>query len=280
MNRIVTAVVLGIATSVVQPAFADQIPGSQTKVANWSIAAYDKNSKFSHCAMSAPYVSGITMLFSVSGNYTWRLGWTHPSWQFSKDQSVDITVFVDEAGPFYLKATAVSKAVAVAELPAKAAVFDVMRKGYLMTVHAVGNVYKFKLDGTFAALTEILSCAERYSTNVASAPLAPPPAAVKPESQYAACKALAAWAELHPEIIVLYLFGSHARGEAHAGSDLDLAFELADPRAWESDEVVLIDRRERWRRELSSLTGSYVRDLYLRNDPNISGPFKEIYRRS
>jgi predicted nucleotidyltransferase len=99
----------------------------------------------------------------------------------------------------------------------------------------------------------------------------------QPES---ACKTLAVWAALHPEVIALYLFGSHAKGAAHAGSDLDLAFELEDPRAMESAEVVLITRRDRWRRELSALTGSYVRDLYLRNDPNISGPFKEIYRRA
>jgi len=178
MKRILSAVML-FAASAGQSAFADQIPGSQTKVANWYIGAYEQNSKFSHCAMSTPYLSGITMAFSVSGDYSWRVGWGHPSWQFSKGQTVDIVVFVDGAGPFYLKATAVNKELALAELPAKAAVFDVMRKGYLMTVHAVGNVYKFNLDGTYAALTEILSCAERYSTSVASAPLAPPPA-VKP----------------------------------------------------------------------------------------------------
>jgi predicted nucleotidyltransferase len=92
-------------------------------------------------------------------------------------------------------------------------------------------------------------------------------------------KTLAEWAALHPEVIALYLFGSHAKGTVHAGSDLDLAFELEDPRSWESEETVMIAKREQWRRELSVLTGSYVRDLYLRSDPNISGPFKEIYRR-
>jgi hypothetical protein len=90
-------------------------------------------------------------------------------------------VFVDSAGPYYLKATALSKDVAVAELPAQGAAFDVMRKGYLMTVHAVGNTYKFNLDGTYAALTEIVNCASRYSGAVANAappaPMVPPNAA-------------------------------------------------------------------------------------------------------
>jgi hypothetical protein len=181
MKRVLIAIASSVAVLASQSAFADQIPGSQTKVANWSIGAYDREGKFSHCAMATGYNSGITMLYSVSGNYTWRVGWTHPSWNFSKDQSVDIVVFVDSAGPYYLKATATSKNLALAELPAKGEVFDVMRKGYLMTVHAVGNTYKFNLDGTYAALTEIVNCAGRYSGAIANtappAPMVPPNAA-------------------------------------------------------------------------------------------------------
>jgi hypothetical protein len=180
MKRALIALALSVTAFAGQSAFADQIPGSQTNVANWSVGAYAKEGKFSHCAMSATYNSGITMLYSVSGNYTWRVGWTHPSWNFSKDQSVDIVVFVDSAGPYYLKATALSKDVAVAGLPAQGAALDVMRKGYLMTVHAVGNTYKFNLDGTYAALTEIVNCASRYSGAVANA--APPAPMVPPNA--------------------------------------------------------------------------------------------------
>jgi hypothetical protein len=181
MKQIFIALALGVIALLGQSAFADQIPGSQTRVANWSVGAYDSEGKFSHCAMSTAYNSGITMLYSVSGNYTWRVGWAHQSWNFSKDQSVDIVVFVDSAGPFYLKATAINKQLALAELPANGAVFDVMRKAYLMTVHAVGNTYKFNLDGTYAALTEIVNCASRYSGVAANrpppAPMVPPNAA-------------------------------------------------------------------------------------------------------
>jgi hypothetical protein len=157
-----------------QYAFADQIPGSTTVVAAWQIGAYDDGGRFSHCAMSTPYVSGITMYFSVSGNFSWRVGWSHKAWNFTKGQGVDLALFVDGAGPFNLHAVAVTKDLAIAELPTKAAVFDLMRKGYRMTVQAVGNTYAFNLDGTFAALTETLACASRYS-GVAAAPLSPPP---------------------------------------------------------------------------------------------------------
>jgi len=92
-------------------------------------------------------------------------------------------------------------------------------------------------------------------------------------------KALVSWAKGHPEIVALYIFGSHAKGKAHAGSDLDLAFELSLTADAASEETVLIVKRDGWRRELLTVTGSYVRDLYLRHEPNISGPFREIYRR-
>jgi hypothetical protein len=167
------------------PARAELIAGSRATVAGWDINAFksDSTGKFSHCAMSAPYKSGITMYFSVSGDFTWRVGWSHPAWQFKEGQSVDISVYVDDTGPFNLKATAIGKDMALAELPARSSVFDLMRKGYRMMVYAAGNKYGFNLDGTYAALTEILNCASRH-TRVASAPQTPstPPPTLVPNS--------------------------------------------------------------------------------------------------
>lgn len=151
---------------------ADLIPGSRTIVAGWSMGAYEHKGKFSHCAMSATYNSGITMVFSVSDDYSWRVGWGHEAWRFKTGQGVDLTLFVDNVGPLSLRADATTESLAVAELPAKAALFDLMRKGNRMTVRALGNSYAFKLDGTYAALAEILNCTGRYA-GVPAAPLAP-----------------------------------------------------------------------------------------------------------
>lgn len=144
------------------PAKADLIPGSRATIGGWSLSAHDRAGKFSHCAISAPYKSGIRMLFSVSGNQSWRVGWTHESWRFTKGQSVDLTLLVDNAGPFPLKAVAATENLALAELPAREELFDVMRKGNRMTVRAMGNTYAFNLDGTYAALSEVLNCTARY----------------------------------------------------------------------------------------------------------------------
>lgn len=41
--------------------------------------------------------------------------------------------------------------------------------------------------------------------------------------------AIVEWAEKHPEIKRVYLYGSRARGDHHAGSDIDLAIEMDAP---------------------------------------------------
>jgi hypothetical protein len=168
---------------------ADLIPGSRVTIGGWSLSAHDRAGRFSHCAISAPYKSGIRMLFSVSGDQSWRVGWTHESWRFTKGQTVDLTLLVDNAGPFPLKAVAATENLALAELPAKEELFDVMRRGNRMTVRAMGNTYAFNLDGTYAALTEVLNCTARYGgsgtppgtsasavTSPPSAPVPSPPA--------------------------------------------------------------------------------------------------------
>jgi hypothetical protein len=144
-------------------------------IAGWDIGAYDRNGRFSHCAMSSLYRSGITMVFSVSGDYTWRVGWAHDAWSFNKGQSVVVDVYVDGVGPITLRANAVTAKLALAELPPKAALFDLLRRGNRMTVHAGGSNYAFNLDGTYAALTETLRCAERYEAVASSAPTSPMP---------------------------------------------------------------------------------------------------------
>lgn len=166
----IVSLVLGV-----QAAWADLIPGSKNNIAGWDIGAYTRGDRFSHCAMSTLYRSGITMVFSVSGDYTWRVGWAHDSWSFSKGQSVPVDIFVDNIGPITLRANAVNDKLALAELPPKAALFDLIRRGNRMTVRAGGANYAFNLDGTYAALTETLACAERYEAIASSSPKTPMP---------------------------------------------------------------------------------------------------------
>jgi len=59
-----------------------------------------------------------------------------------------------------------------------------------------------------------------------------------------------------------YEYGLGSPGvEAHVGCDIDLAFELEDPRGSHPDR-----EPQAVRHDLSALTGFHVRDLYLRSD--------------
>jgi hypothetical protein len=152
---------------------AKDVPGSVTSVAGWRLAAYTHEStgKFSHCAISAPYRSGISMLFAVSDNFSWRVGWVHEGWHLQIGQSVEIELYFDGSGPYRVTAKATTNRLVLAELASTAAIFDAFRKGYVLTVRALGNRYAFNLDGTYAALTEVVDCTRRY----ANAPSTTPP---------------------------------------------------------------------------------------------------------
>lgn len=160
---------------------AAPIAGSQHLVGNWRIGAYtfDNTGGFSHCAASATYRSGISMVFALSGNHTWRIGWTHPNWVLTKGQRLDIALHVDGGPANWVTAVAVSQTIAYAELPANAALFDLFRRGYHLTVTAQGNRYEFNLEGTYAALTELGACIAAYGSAGqppnAPAGTAPPP---------------------------------------------------------------------------------------------------------
>lgn len=186
MRLVALIVSLGVfATVLIGPsAKAEYIKNSKTTIEGWDIRAFtsDSTGEFSHCAVSSAYRSGVMMFFSVSGSGTWWVGWIHPEWHFQKDQAVDISVHVDDSGPYDLPAVAISKETAAAELSPQSSVLDVLRRGSRLTVHAAGNKYAFNLDGTSAALTAVLACTGRYA-GVSSVPAPPtPPASLVPST--------------------------------------------------------------------------------------------------
>jgi predicted nucleotidyltransferase len=59
---------------------------------------------------------------------------------------------------------------------------------------------------------------------------------------------LALWASTKPTIRALYVFGSYAAGTAHAGSDLDLAFDFT---GIDEADAELITNAASWKAELT-----------------------------
>jgi hypothetical protein len=161
MSRVLIAfVVFATISGGLAPAMAGPIAGSKTMAGHWEVYAFEQDGRFSHCAMSAVYKSGMTMYFSISSELTWRVGWSHPEWKSLKNHSSDIAAYVDDNGPYILKAVAANNGFVAADLPDP--LYHALFKGDVMSIQKDGNTYKFSLSEMYAAFNEILNCVERH----------------------------------------------------------------------------------------------------------------------
>jgi hypothetical protein len=69
-------------------------PISPVNVGNWRGGSYtnDSTGKFSHCAVSASYRSGMIFSVAVGIVYSWRFGFTNNAWRLSSFGSVRSTL--------------------------------------------------------------------------------------------------------------------------------------------------------------------------------------------
>jgi predicted nucleotidyltransferase len=75
-------------------------------------------------------------------------------------------------------------------------------------------------------------------------------------------EALKLWASNEPELSRVWIYGSHASGNASAESDLDIAVKVT-PRAGESAYDVFVCSAEAWRSKLSVRVTPHTLDLKL-----------------
>ena len=97
MRLLFATIVFGAALMSCTLARAELVNGTQFQSGAWKGAAYtsDSDGRFSHCAMSTDYQSGISMFFAISANYTWRLGWSSKSWNLNVGQTYGVVLNVD-----------------------------------------------------------------------------------------------------------------------------------------------------------------------------------------
>ncbi|TXL80455.1 hypothetical protein FHP25_05365 [Vineibacter terrae] len=175
MKRAALAIALLVGVLVTLPARAESIAGSTFASGNWRGAAFEANGRFTHCGMSARYRSGISMFFSVSGDWTWRIAWQHDDWRLTVGQAVPVTFWIDSFQPRQVNAKATQASFAIAELPAEANMFDLFRRGYMLYVTAEGRRFQFSLDGTYAALTSLGMCVKQQRQIAGLDPAPTPP---------------------------------------------------------------------------------------------------------
>ncbi|WP_431301681.1 hypothetical protein [Sediminicoccus sp. BL-A-41-H5] len=152
-----------------------------TNFNGWQISSFRSPStgQFTHCAASANYRSGITLLFSINSRTQWNIGFVHRDWTLSQGKDIPLQFNVDNAPPRPGVATAINTTHAVMGLPGDSQLFQQMRSGQMLFVTAAGQNFQFRLTGTSVVLQTLLRCANSNGTDVATqtqtAAPAPPP---------------------------------------------------------------------------------------------------------
>ena len=126
----------------------------------WFAGAYNDNTtkRFSHCAASTSYRSGIWMIVSIGRDFGWRLGFRSEAWNLAANQQIPVKLVFDSGTPWDGTAFALdAKSVAI-PMADNSALINAFRGGIMMTAYASGQVYQFRLDGTSRLMVELAHC--------------------------------------------------------------------------------------------------------------------------
>jgi hypothetical protein len=165
--RFFAAAAAATAICVATPAPAAQI--ATYKVATWSVGVFasDRDGRFTHCAASARYQNGVTLLFSVSESLEWAIGFAGPEWNISEGRTYDVEFRIDGGRVTAINGRAVTGRLVRATLPDSAELFNQFRQGNRMVVRVGSNPEAvFNLTNTSAMLSDLLNCARKYKGHV------------------------------------------------------------------------------------------------------------------
>lgn len=145
---------------------AQDIPGSYFTYGNWSGGAYldSQTGAFSHCAVSASYLSGDRLIFSMSRAGVIGVGVASPALNLQPGVSFPVSIVVDRRRPYFGTAVALDSNHASVFIEDLEAALDAFRRGFTLTVEGVSMRGQYDLTGTFHALERMTRCAiENYA---------------------------------------------------------------------------------------------------------------------
>lgn len=148
---------------------------TNTHYGNWVIGAYSNEStgEFSHCAASAQYNSGIALVFSISRSYDWSLGFASAAWSLQPEANYPLDLSIDGVPVLSKDAVAISSDMAMLHLADSSALFELFRRGQILTVSGAGQRIPFALTDTAKILPRLLVCV-RLQTETAESSVGNP----------------------------------------------------------------------------------------------------------
>jgi hypothetical protein len=150
------------------------------KVGSWDSGAYSDDSllnKFSHCAGSASYKSGVVVTLIINRRYKWGVAFANPAWKLTPGANINLAYVVDGGEARATTAKAISANQALIGFGDDGARFKEFSRGYQLRVAAANQVFAFDLTDTAKLLPALLNCVTQQvnpTAVTASAPTAAP----------------------------------------------------------------------------------------------------------
>lgn len=153
--------IIFLACLVAYPAFAEMIPKTNFYYGSWQGAAYtsDETGRFSHCAISAQYNHGNTLLMSINADATVNVAVQTPEETFTENEEFPVALYIDRRQPFYGNAWATDSRFAILTLNDIDSALLSLKKGRTLIVQSKYGEVPFDLSGTSRALEATLQCA-------------------------------------------------------------------------------------------------------------------------
>lgn len=135
-------------------------PFGKIVVGNWSGGTFtnDATGAFSHCAVSARYRSGVTMLTSVTAQFTWLLGFSKPDWTLRTGETLKLRLVFDRSSTIDVVANIKSPTLVTIAMPAQSALINAFRQGRFLELIANDARYTFALTSTGEMLPALVEC--------------------------------------------------------------------------------------------------------------------------
>src|SRR6202011_3669440 len=127
-------------------------------VGNWIGGAFsdDNTGKFSHCAATSTYGSGVSLVVGHNAANSRLLSFASPAWKFNKGETIQIDVTFDGQEQARLFATANNNIMITAIMPPNVA--HTFQKSSLMVATAGRAALQFDLNSTGPLLAVLANC--------------------------------------------------------------------------------------------------------------------------
>jgi hypothetical protein len=160
--RIVALVMFGLALSPPARAAAPIEDRPSIAVGAWNGGAYrNARGELEHCAVSSVYSAdkgGFILVFQMSADYRFAIGLSSRTWQLSPGKEYVMGFAVDAHPQVALDGAALAPDLVSAILPGGHPIFEQIRNGRQLFLHAAGETHRFELNGSARALDALRAC--------------------------------------------------------------------------------------------------------------------------